>query len=768
MAEMILHVNDFGCVPDGRFLERVSIEAGSVVLTVPNSILRITDVGKNIAIPGAADLVATIARLVDRREVKNASVEAAGEQPRRLTGTLFNPDRPEDNNEEPFREDLHKGQRITVAGAGPGGTTLVSDIQEVIDATTIELADAASTSVTNVEVILNRPDRVALSNYARRTVSNLTVDLGDRSIDDAAMTIGGRGLASETAKFSSLDLDKQVIIREAGLFVTTIQSFARSTQVTLAAPAQRTVAEVLADVWKTDSRPGLELLLAALESLQIESAEIRFGSGVYDFTRIPDITHPMNAAIGLQDLRNLMLRGSGSGATILRLMPQQDLSIPDTHVIETRDCKNLTIRDLSVHGAYLTMVNTNEQMHGLFLNEGSEEIVIERVRIFQSAGDGIRFLGRAENKVRKVWVDGCRFIQNKRTGVGFQREVEFVWVRNCYIEMIPPSTDSCVDFEPTGNVAPTDIIIDSNFMVHGVRATAVSISGIRGIDPTRRVKFSNNVLIGGEIFCTDVDQLTIQNNFVLVTNLEAKNRILVQVQRGGDSLLISGNLLVNDNTGTQAVIAFGEVSKRPVTRALIANNICFARFGTGIQCLSSDDVAIQGNMVVATGSCRDGIFVRSESSDVDNVSVRDNDVTAEGDGTWSTGIRIAATSPHQIHHISVIGNSVRGATEGVSFRGSGFQQTPVCALNRIDSSVASPLVGIEFLPEHSVVVGGATSRGGTTTSSGTGRFIAGLGDPNGKLTGNVGDIFQRIDGAVNSTLYVKESGNGTNTGWTAK
>ena len=30
---MILHANDFGCVPDDRFLEWVSIAAGSTVLT---------------------------------------------------------------------------------------------------------------------------------------------------------------------------------------------------------------------------------------------------------------------------------------------------------------------------------------------------------------------------------------------------------------------------------------------------------------------------------------------------------------------------------------------------------------------------------------------------------------------------------------------------------------------------------------------------------------------------------------------------------------
>jgi hypothetical protein len=77
-------------------------------------------------------------------------------------------------------------------------------------------------------------------------------------------------------------------------------------------------------------------------------------------------------------------------------------------------------------------------------------------------------------------------------------------------------------------------------------------------------------------------------------------------------------------------------------------------------------------------------------------------------------------------------------------------------------------VGIGNLPFDSVVVGGATSRGGTTASSGGGRFLAGLGDPNNKVTGNVGDIFQRLDGTPGAILYVKETGDGTDTGWIAK
>jgi hypothetical protein len=43
------------------------------------------------------------------------------------------------------------------------------------------------------------------------------------------------------------------------------------------------------------------------------------------------------------------------------------------------------------------------------------------------------------------------------------------------------------------------------------------------------------------------NQLTIQNNTILVTHLGTVQRIPVQVQRGGDAVIISGNVLVNDD-----------------------------------------------------------------------------------------------------------------------------------------------------------------------------------------------------------------------------
>lgn len=46
-------------------------------------------------------------------------------------------------------------------------------------------------------------------------------------------------------------------------------------------------------------------------------------------------------------------------------------------------------------------------------------------------------------------------------------------------------------------------------------------------------------------------------------------------------------------------------------------------------------------------------------------------------------------------------------------------------------------------------------------------FQSGSGTPEGAVTGSVGDIYTRTNGGANTTLYVKESGSATNTGWVA-
>jgi hypothetical protein len=367
------------------------------------------------------------------------------------------------------------------------------------------------------------------------------------------------------------------------------------------------------------------------------------------------------------------------------------------------------------------------------------------------------------------------FQTNKRSGVAIQRGVEQIIIANCVFDAT--ESDNSIDIEPSDVDMPTDVIIQGCIINHTNPTEAVHLAGTSHNDPLVRCKFTDNIVLGGAVFCVDVDQLTIQNNIVFVT----QHVIPVELHLGGDSVVITGNLIVTENTASEAVIALKgsdlyteEIKPHPMTRALVANNLCIARSGSGITCESGDGIAIQGNMIVATDSCSSGISLKSASGAMDNIAVRDNDITVRGKtGKWAFGVFIGAASPdaalpYPIGHLSVTGNSIRNAVTGVVFINKNFTQTPVCALNRIADNVETPFEGIGELPAQSVVVGGALSRGGTTPGSGAGRFIAGLDDPNGKVIGNVGDIFQRLNGSSCTTLYVKEKGDGTNTDWTAK
>ena len=753
---MLLNVDDFGCVPDGRYFEKVSIQAGSTVLGVADGTVRPTDVGKRIAIPGAVDLVATISGLIARKDVASTSMVAGSAT---LTAVLT-------AQEGFFQRRVHKGLRITVAGAGLGGATLVTDVKDVTGPTTLELADPATEAVIGAPATLNRRDLVALSDYARATAVNVTVDLADRVVTDAVMVVGQRGLRSATAGFSSLDLDKQVTILAAGRLVTTIQEVSSSTQVTLEAPAQRAVPGGPADVWRTDSRPGFQQLLAALGSLEVQSADIRFGPGVYDFTRIPKAPGTLPAALGLNGLTNLRLCGAGPGVTVIRLMPDQDLHGPDTHVIEARDCEKLTMRDLTVHGAYLTMAAVNEQMHGIHINEGCRDVVLERVEVFQSAGDGVRLLGSATNKVRRVWLDGCRLIQNKRTGVAFQRAVELVWVRDCYIEMTPPSTDSCIDFEPTGSSAPTDVIIDANALVHGTPTQAVSISGVNGTDPARRVRFTNNTLQGGAIGGVHAQDVTVAGN-----TITADDRDVIMVFRGTfDGLRVENNRLVTADPQGDG-IRLAPLDGLGASRVRISGNeIDAAGIGISLTDVGSH-IEVRGNQILGHNIAM-GILVtlnRPPNGSVPAVEVhRDiriasNTITNFGDA----GIQIStANTVKRFAGLEISGNeldvdSAPVPTGLVGIRipapGHGTDRWLTTALvsdNRISDAVQVKIQRHGPTVPFLAISGNPAGRA----------VLEGDGNPNEiPVIAPPGSLFLQID-ATPARLYLKASGTG-GTGW---
>ncbi len=501
---------------------------------------------------------------------------------------------------------------------------------------------------------------------------------------------------------------------------------------------------------------------------------IFFPAGTYRVSRV-NVPSSGGCSLDLNGVEDFMVMGEGP-KSVVKLVDTtaQTGNTGDWFVFLLRNkCRRVVFKDLVIDGNRSRLTNPDKQSHGIEVESGTEDLVVDRCILRECFGDGMKVLGgesQASPHSKRLRIENCLFQANKRSGIVIQRAIEQIIIANCVFDAT--ESDNTIDIEPSSTDKPTDVLIQGCIINHTNEASAVHLSGISGSKPLTRCKFSDNIVLGGQVFCVDVNQLTIQNNIIFVTT----QRIPVEVPRGGESVVITGNLLVNDHNANEAVISLKEANSRQVTRALVANNLCLSRSGHGIQCLSSDDVAIQGNMIVATDSCLSGIFIRSEKSPMDNISIRDNDVTVKGTGKWGVGVHLATNLDNQIGHVSVIGNSIRSAAQGVVFaddlfRQTGihrFTQTPVCALNRIADDVPTPFFGIETLPAASVVVGGATSRGGTTARSGAGRFITGLGDPNNKVIGNVGDIFQRLDGTPGATMYVKETGDSTNLGWTAK
>jgi Pectate lyase superfamily protein len=520
----------------------------------------------------------------------------------------------------------------------------------------------------------------------------------------------------------------------------------------------------------TDDRVAIQAAIDNAARFK-QQAGILFPPGTY---RVSKVTSPGGRwSLDLSGMQDFMVVGEGPESVVKLVDTTQKTG--DWHAFILRkgqeNCRRVVFKDLVIDGNHTGLADPDEQSHGIEVESGTEDLVVDRCILRECFGDGIRLLGQPGQNVKRLRIVNCLFQTNKRSGIVVQHNCEQILIANCIFDRTS-SGDNSIDFEPRDKNAnaPTDLVVQGCLINHPRGGRAVHLSGIGGSNPLVRCKFSDNVLLGGVIFCVDVDQLSIQNNIV---QAKLTNGLpLVGVTRSGERVVISGNLLVNDDASAEAVISLREGNQDQMARALITDNLCFTPSGNGIKCISSDDVAIQGNLIVATGSCDDGIFIRPETSPMDNISVRDNDITVEGTGKWDSGISIATNEGKPIHHFSVIGNSVRSAANGIALvagsKSSHFKQTPVIALNRIADDVLSALVGIENLPFASVVVGGATSRGGTTETSGAGRFIAGIGDPEDRVIGNVGDIFQRLDGKAGETLYVKETGNGSTSGWKAK
>lgn len=106
-----------------------------------------------------------------------------------------------------------------------------------------------------------------------------------------------------------------------------------------------------------------------------------------------------------------------------------------------------------------------------------------------------------------------------------------------------------------------------------------------------------------------------------------------------------------------------------------------------------------------------------------------------------------------------------GGTRNVNIDASG---SGVVRINsNADGIAKSGTGGLEVYAGNNSTTKWLDVKGTGIATVGGAKWSSGNGTPEGVVTGNVGDLFSRLDGGATTTLYVKTSGTG-NTGWTAK
>jgi hypothetical protein len=99
---------------------------------------------------------------------------------------------------------------------------------------------------------------------------------------------------------------------------------------------------------------------------------------------------------------------------------------------------------------------------------------------------------------------------------------------------------------------------------------------------------------------------------------------------------------------------------------------------------------------------------------------------------------------------------------------------PNASLPLVNPTTGAPALGsggLAFLQGITSALNGTKGVAATNVNQvtlGTGTLIsAGTGVPNGVVSGNPGDLYMNLTGGSGATLWIKESGAGTNTGWTS-
>jgi hypothetical protein len=182
---------------------------------------------------------------------------------------------------------------------------------------------------------------------------------------------------------------------------------------------------------------------------------------------------------------------------------------------------------------------------------------------------------------------------------------------------------------------------------------------------------------------------------------------------------------------------------------------------SGVLVQSVASCEIRGNTI--TGSSGDSNAVIEVKTGNDGVS----DLSIEGNHLSGNVDRSIMMEPvaGSIGRVSIQGNELAGEIRFLPEVG-GYTALPVVAGNWGSAFDGVRITDYASLHEPAIIIGGSYSKGSATPRGAT--QFAGVASPETQVSGYVGDTFVNLQGGAGTTLWVKESGAGTQAGWVGK
>jgi Right handed beta helix region len=252
-----------------------------------------------------------------------------------------------------------------------------------------------------------------------------------------------------------------------------------------------------------------------------------------------------SSALYIGGRSDLTLAGAADGTSVLKLDPDPPRESDgrhgycrDVHLLSIQGASDITLRGFTVDGSDGELPeDTNqwgnggriaEHMHGIYVLN-STDVTIDRMNITKAHGDGLNMIANLGEtnipRTERVSVTNTNFLDNDRSGLGFQRNVGYVTVKKNYFKN--SGDDQDLDMEATGsdqNLGPYQVEIDDNIFERTKPKLAVTL-GSSGVQRSTGIRFTNNTIRpastlpanqgGGCIFVYGADNTTIANNTVI-------------------------------------------------------------------------------------------------------------------------------------------------------------------------------------------------------------------------------------------------------------